>query len=257
MRRIWVIGLGLFSLALVIFAISRVIPYLKAGRPDPMAAQHNQIVRVITNSSVPEYDVAILRQNVDLFSDMVRRKVYQSLLQLPVSERPSTKDAESISHVFANFYALNRSGTREEAISRYAERGIPPPHVLVQDDQVKAENGWKLSTAWAREAEPQIDTLAVHATFVRGNRTRPERGNGAAIEARTLPSGGYLSLDNHRYTAYEVVITSFVPNLDGQETIEVDICVSIINDRVNGGWDIAETTWDQLPDGKRFRLPLP
>lgn len=245
------------TLAMLIFAIVRVAPYLSTARPDQLTPEQRQIVRVITGTKIPEYDVELLREDVDQISELVRRRVYQLLLELPAPQRPTQADAESISREFARFYALNRSGTREQAIAGYAQRGIQPPHVLVQPDQAKAENGWKLSTAWARQAEPRVEAMTVHAVFLRGIRSRPERFNGASIEARQLAGGGYLSIDNHRYTAYEIVVPSAVPNLDGKEIIEVDVCVSIVNDRANGQWDVAEVTWDNLPQGKRFRLPLP
>lgn len=250
-----VVGVG----GLVVFAAWRVRPYLH----DPYAgerAQRQAKVRLIENSVIPEYDNAIVDANVELY-DSLDRKIRAVFRSFPEADRPSTADEAAIRERYLGFVALNLTGTRQDLLDQYSDRGYKPYTWLVQqEDPTKPDKAWQASVAWARYAPFDIDSLRIETVYRKGRRVTPPRYIAAPVLSPNIDSGtlyALLSKPDRAHTAYEFLTTHTVPNKDGKSEFPVTVCVMIANTGPRGSWDVVATTHTEIPEGTLFSLPHP
>lgn len=251
------VGIALLVVAgLVVFAVVRVLPYTQSRPVPAQTGERRELARTITDAVTPAYEEELLSVGVDELRSRLLRKAQAALLNITPSDRPRDPDARVIAAAFADFVVLNRTGTPDDAVDSYRRRGLPLHDFLQHDDPEILRKRWSYSTAWARHAPIDPETIRAGPYFVAGERRRFGFA-GAPISARPLRSGASLALADHRHTAYDIVMKVTVPNLDGKSEHPVDIYITIANDGLNGGWDVIQTTWNGLPPGKAFVLPPP
>ncbi len=247
----------LFMSMTMIIAAVRIYPYVNGRKSPQVVEKQRLVVNSISSSVLPVYDDEFLSDTVESNSRRLQERVQAAILQVEGQSKPSLRDASAISHVYANYYKLNRTGSLSDALARYQKSRVEPNPVLVQSDTTRAEKAWVYSTVWAKSESVNADSLRVETRYYKGKQIAPYRYEKAAISARKLSSGGFLVSGSEGFTVYEVMLNCTVPPTDGSDPIQVDVCVSITNDGPRGEWSVLEITWSNLPSGKKIRLPFP
>jgi len=247
----------LVVICLAIVAAIRVFPYTQGPKEQPLSSGQKQQLESRSTSVVPEFNVDMLAETVADYSHRLDNKVEEEILLLEHRTRPSPRDSKAISTVFSEFYSFNRTKMLDDALKRYNRMGVEPNRVLVQEDSSRAEKAWAYSTVWAKGEQIHLDSIRVEARYLSGEQVSSPRHEKAALKSRLLSTGNFLVSNAHKFTVYEVILKCTVPSIDGTSTFDVDVCVSIVNDGPRSEWRVLETTWSNLPSGKKFRLPFP
>jgi len=227
-----------------------------APRPSPGSVQE-AISRSVSNAAPPEYDGPSPATDIEGLRGRAAEAVRASLLTLPHGERPSDRDATSIARVFADFLVLNRTGSPEHALESYRSRGLEAPRQLRNPDPESRMRSWAYSTAWARHAEIELDTVETQLAYLRGQRIGLSPPGAVIAASRPLRTGGEIFNTEHSLTGYEVMITVVAPNIDRIGEVELVIRVTIVNDGIQGVWDVIQAACTRVPAGKVVLPPLP
>lgn len=257
MKRRTVVALAVIIVTLLGVAVYRAVPYVTGPTRVPQIEGKRAVVKSLSNVSVPQHDLTKLKEGIDPMCESVSREVRRSLQELDERYRPTEVDARAIAGSFVRYFRVNRSASLDEALATYPVRGIKPGYAMTQDDSTRAENAWALSTVWARHGDPRTDTISAVPLFQSGSRVLNPASPGKSFETRELATGGRLSTDAHRYTAYAVVSDAKLPTLDGKGEVDASIGFAIVNDRPGGGWDVAEVYWVRPPGNEPLLLPFP
>lgn len=248
------VALAAFLLAIAAY---RAAPYLSSKNSNGNSQQRKMVVKSLSNIDVPIHDLSDLSKGIDDLGELVGREVYRSLLKIEAPHRPAEVDAKAIADVFVRYFKVNRATSLDEALATYPARGIEPGFALTQADRGRAKNAWALSTVWARHADLDAQNITALPLFRAGTRVLNPATPGRSYESRELASGGTLSLNEHRYSAYAILVRAKVPSLDGSRELDVSIGFAIVNDRPRAQWDVAEVYWVSDPGDDHLLLPFP
>lgn len=256
MKQIKAAGAALAIVLILLFAFLRVHS-ATSTRPSESNRIETEIFRSVQNASAPHLEIKSFAADADFIRGSAIEAARASLLSLAPSSRPSREDADAIAKVFAEFLLLNRVGSPEDAIQSYLVRNVPVPRQLKNEDPAKREKSWAFSTAWSRQDEVDLETIASEAKYIHGKHVGLPYGGATISASRPLRSGNDIWAAPHNYTAYDVSLISSAPNIDHTSVVKFFVHITIVNDRPYGGWDVIQASLSEIPLGKVVLPPLP
>ncbi len=236
----------------------RVYPYLNNSRGGSISNESRQQLNAISDVVVPEYDQHFSAADTELLGSRLDRKVKAAFSKLGTKNQAGSRAVSSIASAYTKFVQVNFAGSLEDRLQLYAELSRDPWPTLVQEDPLRAQKAWLFSSAWARHAELSIESISVVPRYIQGHPVGEQEGQGVTVSPRQFRSGGWFHIDGPKgHTVYEIQMNVTVPSLDAKSEFEVVLGVSLVNDGLNGGWDVLETRFLGLKKGEFTTRPCP
>lgn len=239
------------------FAAYRVYPYMSSSRGQSQIAKQMQY-NGIKDIKVPDGMVKLTPEEADSLHRRLVTNVNAALEHTPLEHNLSLQTQSQLAEAYADFVVLNATGALQEYLAEKQSADIDPYPLLVQEDNGRAQKAWLFSVAWARGAPLQPETIRVVPRYIRGRVVAEEPYLKTTVSPRKLRNGGWLSQDGPgNHTGYEVLMDVQAPSLDGKETYDVQLGVLVINDGLNGEWNVIETRYVGLQDEQFTTRPCP